>query len=66
MSAPVGRLPLVARSESVRFGIVPVQPLQNRLMSTWVSRPVRPAVNVWPPHVVVVMPTPLMLRVVFS
>ena len=36
-SAPVGRPPVVARRESVRFGVVPVHPLQNKLMSARVS-----------------------------
>jgi hypothetical protein len=45
-SAPVGKLPLVALSESVRFGVVPVHPEQNRLMSALVNWPVTPAVNV--------------------
>ena len=64
-SAPVGRPPLVARSERVRLGVVPVQPLQNRLMSVRVSWPVTAGVNVCPPHVVIVIPTPLLLRVLF-
>src|SRR5579859_3993666 len=65
MSAPVGRPALVARTESVRFGVVPVHPLQKRLISARVSRPVTEGVNVWPPHVVIVIPTPLVPRVVF-
>src|SRR5581483_11585529 len=64
-SAPVGRPPLVARTLSVKFGVVPVQPEQKRLMSTFVSKPVTDGVNVCPAHVVVVMPTPLLPRVVF-
>ena len=65
MSAPVGRPPLVALSESVRLGVVPVQPLQNRLRSTRVIWPVTAGVNICPPQVVIVIPTPLVLRVVF-
>src|SRR5258708_8711445 len=65
MSAPVGRPPLVARMLRVRFGAVPVQPLQNRLTSTLVSWPVTAGVKLWPPQEVVVMPTPLLLSVAF-
>ena len=38
-SAPLGTagLPLVALSETVMFGVVPVHPLQNRSRSTCVS-----------------------------
>ncbi len=64
-SAPVGRPPLVARMLRVRFGVVPVQPLQKRLMSTAATTPERPGVKVCPPQVVVVMPTPLVPSVVF-
>ena len=49
----------------MRFGVVPVQPLQKRLMSTLVNRPVVAGVKVCPPQVVVVMPTPLLPSVVF-
>ena len=42
-SDPVGRPPLVALIETVRFGVVPVQALQNRSRSTRVSWPVTPA-----------------------
>ena len=64
-SGPVGRLPLVALTDRVRLGAVPVQPEQKRLMSAFVSCPVTAAVNVYPPQVVVFMPTPKVLRVVF-
>jgi hypothetical protein len=36
-SAPVGRSLLLFRIETVMFGVVPVQPLQNRLMSALVN-----------------------------
>jgi hypothetical protein len=58
-SAPVGSPPDVARSESVRSGVVPLQPEQNRLTSTCVSGPLTDGVKVWPPQLVVVIPTPL-------
>jgi len=64
-SGPVGRLPLVARSDSMRFGNVPEQVKQNTLTSARANGPVRPAVNVWPPQFAVSMPLPLLLRPVF-
>src|SRR5256885_1136952 len=57
-SPPVGNPPLVARMESVRFGVVPVHPLQNKLTSTFVTCPVPMGVNVCPNHVVVLKPPP--------
>ena len=39
--------------------MVPVHPLQNSLMSAFVSWAVTLGVNVSPPHVVIVIPTPL-------
>src|SRR3954462_13811620 len=64
-SAPVGRPPLVARMETARFGVVPVQPLQNRSRSTLVRLPLTPAVNVWPAQLVAFMPKPLLVTTVF-
>ncbi len=60
MSEPVGRPPLVALTERVRSGAVPVQPKQNRFMSARSNVPVIPAVKVCPHHVVVfnVLPEP--------
>src|SRR4051812_3926464 len=67
MSGPTGRPPLVARRERVRFGKEPLQLYtQNRLRSARSSRPLRPAVNVWPPHFAVVMPTAPVLTVAFA
>jgi hypothetical protein len=65
-SGPVGNPPLVALTDSVRFGVVPVQPLQKRLMSALTSCPERPALNVCPSHVVDVKPKPLVPRLVFD
>src|SRR5262249_35048852 len=53
-SAPVGRPPDVARMLTVMRGAV-LQNTQNRLRSTWLSEPERPAVNVWPVHCVFVL-----------
>ena len=64
-SGPVGNPPLVAWSDRVRFGVVPVQLKQKRLTSALVRFPDRLGVNVWPPHVVVVIPTPEVLSVSF-
>ena len=66
-SAPVGTgvAPVVARIETVRFGNVPVQPLQKRSRSTCVSWPVTPAVNVWPAQLVLVIPKPFGVTDVF-
>src|SRR3954447_4549217 len=60
-SAPVGTagLPVVARRATVRFGVVPVHPLQNRSRSTPVNEPERPATNVCPAQLVLVNPNPL-------
>src|SRR5882724_1855745 len=51
-STPVGRSPLAFRIETVRFGVVPVQLLQNRSTSTCVSWPLVPTVKVWPNQLV--------------
>ena len=64
-SAPVGRSPLVARIETVMFGVVPVQPLQNRSTSTAVNWPLTPAVKLWPNQAVEVKPKPLLVTDVF-
>ena len=59
--APVGTrgwAAVVARIDTVRFGVVPVQPLQNIATSSFVSRPFTPGTNVCASHVVVVTPTP--------
>ena len=56
----------MARIDSVRSGVVPVQPLQNRLTSTFVNWPVLAGVNVCPPQVVVVIPTPEVPSVEFD
>ncbi len=45
-SAPVGRPAEVARSESVRFGGVPPQPLQKSWTSAFTRRPLTPAMKV--------------------
>src|SRR5215212_2088692 len=45
-SAPVGRSPVVFLIETVRFGVVPVQPLQKRSTSTRVNDPLTVGVNV--------------------
>src|SRR5438132_1216198 len=60
-SPPVGTagLPVVARIDPERSGVVPVQPLQNRSRSTPTSAPDMPAVNVCPAHEVLVNPNPL-------
>src|SRR5438046_2073295 len=57
-SPPVGSPPEVARIETAMLDVVPVQPEQNRLMSAFVRVPFTAGVNVWPPHTVVVIPTP--------
>src|SRR3954471_2211365 len=64
-SAPVGNPPLVARMDTARFGVVPVQLLQNRSRSTRVRLPLTPAVNVWPAQLVALIPKPLFVTVVF-
>src|SRR6185436_14048860 len=59
-SAPVGKPPLVALTESVRFGVVPVQEEQIKLMSTLLRAPLIPGVKVCPPQVVMLrVPVPL-------
>src|SRR6266567_1184643 len=60
-SAPVGKSPLVALTDTVIFGVVPVHPLQNRSTSALVSWPVTPAVKVWPNQLVEVNPKPLLV-----
>ena len=55
----------MARIETVMFGVVPVQPLQNRSTSTCVNWPVTPAVKVWPTQDVAVKPKPLVVTDVF-
>src|SRR5438105_3866337 len=64
-SLPVGTPPDVARSESVKLGVVPVQPEQKRLMSAFVNAPFTAGVNVWPPQTVVLIPTPKLPSVSF-
>jgi hypothetical protein len=64
-SEPVGRSPLVARIETVMFGVVPVQPLQNRSTSTAVNWPLTPAVKLWPNQLVELKPKPLLVTDVF-
>src|SRR5689334_4850206 len=58
-SAPVGAPPLVARMETVMFGLVAVQPEQKSSMSARVSWPLMAAVKVCPAHDVLVMPKPV-------
>src|SRR5215470_9342665 len=58
-SDPVGTLPEVARIETVRFGVVPVQFVQKRSRSTLVKRPVIADVKVCPAQVVLVKLKPL-------
>src|ERR1041385_1851480 len=58
-------LPAVARRETVRFGIVPVQPLQKRSRSARVSVPVCAAVKVCPAQLVLLNPKPLLVTVRF-
>src|SRR4051812_5062433 len=67
-SAPVGTagLPVVARSETVTLGVVPVQPGQKRSTSMWVTGPVGPGVKVCPAHVVELKAKPLLVTVVFA
>ncbi len=64
-SAPLGKPAEVARRDSVRLGVVPVQPEQNRLISARTSWLLSVGVNVWPPQVVVVITTPLVPSEVF-
>src|SRR4029453_4464179 len=66
-SAPVGSagLPVAARIETGRFGVVPVQPLQKRSRSTLDKLPVTPAVKVCPAQLVLVKPKPLLVTVRF-
>src|SRR6266542_2130640 len=64
-SAPVGKSPLAALIETVIFGVVPVQPLQNKSRSALVNWPLTPAVNVWPNHEVELKPKPLLVTDVF-
>ena len=66
-STPVGTgvAPVVARIETVMFGVVPVQPEQKRLRSTCVSWPATPAVKVCPAHAVLLNPKPAFVVVVF-
>src|SRR6266571_3483136 len=64
-SLPVGSPPEVARTDSVRSGVVPVHPEQKRLMSAFVRTPLTAGVKVWPPYVVVVMPLPKLPSVSF-
>src|SRR6185295_1825922 len=65
MSGAMGTPPLVARRLTVRFGVVPVQPEQKSLRSTRTRGPLTEGVIVCPSQVVVVVPTPLLPRVVF-
>ena len=58
-------MPVVALMEIVMFGVVPVQPLQNRSTSILVSCPVTPALKVWPAQLVLLKPKPLFVTVVF-
>src|SRR4051812_27770700 len=51
-SGPVGRPALVARSDTVMLGVVPVHALQNRLASTWVTGPESVGMKVWPDQLV--------------
>jgi hypothetical protein len=55
----------VARTLRVRLGVVPVQPLQKRWMSAFTRDPLTEGVNVCPPQVVVLTPTPEVPTVVF-
>jgi hypothetical protein len=52
-SPPVGRPAEVARIDTVRFGVVPVQPEQKSWRSTLVSCPVIAGMKVWPPQLAV-------------
>src|SRR5436305_4799066 len=60
-SGPVGTagLPAVARIETVRLGVVPAHPLQNRSRSARVSCPLTAAVKVWPAQPVELKAKPL-------
>src|SRR5260370_40386085 len=66
-SAPVGTagVALVALIETVIFGVVPLQPLQNSSTSALVSLPVTAGVKVWPAQLVLLKPNPLFVTVVF-
>src|SRR5437870_7765114 len=66
-SEPVGTggLPVVARIDTVRFGVVPVQLLQKRSRSTLVSLPETPGTKVWPAQDVLLNPKPLLVTVRF-
>src|SRR5258708_309251 len=64
-SAPVGRPALVARTESVRFGGVPPQPIQKSGTSTFTRVPVTAGMNVWPVQLGVPNPVPVVVPAVF-
>jgi hypothetical protein len=55
----------VALIATVMFGVVPVQPLQNKSTSTLVNWPVTVGVKVSPAQAVLVKPKPLVVTVVF-
>ena len=65
-SAPVGKPAAVARTDRVRLGVVPVQPLQKRPMSALNNNPLTEGVKLWPPQVVAVMPTPLLVTLMLN
>src|SRR3954464_13891055 len=64
-SGPIGAPPLVARMETAKLGVVPVQPLQKRSRSTLVTVPFTAGVNVCPAQLVAFMPKPLFVTTVF-
>src|SRR3954471_12853626 len=59
-SAPVGTPPAVARSDIVRFGVVPTHDEQKSSTEAWVSWPVLLGVKVWPTHAVEFIPKPVL------
>ena len=64
-SAPVGKLALVARTETVTVGAAPEHTEQKRFTSACTNCPVTAGIKVWPDQAVVEMPLPLVPRVVF-
>src|SRR5437868_8992654 len=64
-SEPVGTSPLVARIETVTFGLAPLQPEQNIARSTEFSWPVTCGWNVCAAQVTFENPKPLLLMLLF-
>ena len=66
-SAPVGTagVPVVARIDTARSGVVPLHPLQNRSRSMRFSGPLTDGMKLWPAQLVAVNPKPLVVTVVF-